>query len=98
MDDIHLRVNSQWTPAYESLQSPTAMKKTVSEKTLMARINRKLKNESLRKTRSNCKWRDDLGDYYQVNTLLNTITAQRIDLNKFARKMGALAEFEEIAD
>lgn len=76
------------------------MKRPVSEKALIARINRKLKheNESLKKTRPDSKWINDLGDYYLVHTLLNTIEAQHINLDEFAREIGVLADFEKIAD
>lgn len=73
----------------------------VKEEALIRRINRKLKRENeflvLRKTRSNSRWINDLGDYYLVDELRNTIEAQHINLEDFAREEGVLADNEVLA-
>jgi hypothetical protein len=79
-------------------------KAPVTERALIARINRKLKTAGrvLRVKRGN--WRNDIsGPYYLVDVKNNTVVAgasaaNRIDLEKFARKLGTLEEYEEIVE
>ena len=75
------------------------MKKKLTERALIARINRKLANDSqaLKKCRENSQWFNELGYYYIVDETLNTITAQNIKLDKLGKELGVLAEFEELA-
>jgi len=79
-------------------------KAPVTERALLARINRKLKTEGrvLKVKRGN--WRNDIsGPYYLVDVKNNSVIAgasahNRIDLEKFARKLGTLEEYEEIVE
>ncbi|MEY3758702.1 MAG: hypothetical protein RIR39_193 [Pseudomonadota bacterium] len=76
------------------------MLKNITERALIARINRKLahKNQWLKKCRKDDKWYGDLGDYYVVDVLIDTITAKHVILADFAKELGVLAEFEAVAD
>jgi hypothetical protein len=79
-------------------------KAPVTERALIARINRKLKPEGrvLKVKRGN--WRNDIsGPYYLVDVEHNSVIAgssahNRINLEKFARKLGTLEEYEEIVE
>jgi hypothetical protein len=79
-------------------------KAPVTERALIARINRKLKTAGrvLRVKRGG--WRNDVsGPYYLVDVKNSAVIAgssasNRIDLEKFAKKLGALEEYEEIVE
>lgn len=68
---------------------------TISERALLARINRKLtyKNEVLRKTRG--LWYSDLGDYYIMDYSHN-IVAKYINLEELGRQLECLDKSETI--
>ncbi|WP_163650763.1 hypothetical protein [Modicisalibacter sp. 'Wilcox'] len=74
------------------------MKKPVSERAMMARINRKLESEGdqrLRKTRQ--RWVGELGSYHLVDENLNTVAAHHIEsLEEFAAEIGVIKPFEEV--
>jgi hypothetical protein len=65
--------------------------KTLSEKALFQRINRKLKKdwEVIRRTRPG-RWRTVFGVYYTINFRYNTIVARDVDLEELANKLGVV--------
>lgn len=69
----------------------------VSERALVQRINRKLKEtgEQLKKCRSN-RWRGELGDYFRIDISRNAIVDKHIDLEECGRETGALALSERL--
>lgn len=71
-------------------------KAPISERALVARINRKLdhSDEALKKCRVNSRWYSTLGDYYLVNNQSNTIVAYHVDIEDLARNCGVLNEWE----
>jgi hypothetical protein len=71
----------------------------VSRRALLARINRALRKEGevLKATRAD-RWRGDLGDYYTVDTDRNAIVAQHVDPEELGRRLGVLADYEEVRD
>jgi hypothetical protein len=79
-------------------------KAPVTERALIARINRKLKAEGRVLKVKRGGWRNDTsGPYYLLDVEHNAVIAgssahNRIDLEKFAKKLGALEEYEEIVE
>lgn len=71
----------------------------VSKRAIVQRINRKLAadDQRLLSNRSAGSWLD-LGDFYVVDTNQNAVVDTHIDLVHTARKLGALAEWEELAE
>lgn len=71
-------------------------KVAISERALLARINRKLKqdNEQLRKCKVDSRGYGELGDYYAIDLNRNTVTATHVDLSKWGKEMKVLADFE----
>jgi hypothetical protein len=76
----------------------------VSERAVIARINRKLKHDGRQLKTKRGGWREDVsGPYYILDIKRNTIVAggsahSRIDLEELARKLDALSEYEKIED
>ncbi|HEV2294573.1 MAG TPA: hypothetical protein VGR35_12020 [Tepidisphaeraceae bacterium] len=70
----------------------------VSERALLARLNRALAKEDqmLRKCRADSRWYRDLGDYALVDVSRNTWLATHVDLEALGREMGVLQEFEHL--
>ena len=75
-----------------------SQKVKVSERALLARLNRKLAAENLtvKKCAESSRWHSNLGDYYCVDMALNTITASHIGLEGWGREYGCLKGFEEL--
>jgi len=73
-------------------------KAKVSERALMARINRKLTKEGqiLKKCKTNSRWYSDLGDFYIVSAGLNSVAAMHCDLLKLAKDFSVLNTWEEV--
>lgn len=78
-----------------------SMKKVpVSERAVIARLNRKLKADGRQLKTKRGNWRSDIsGPYYLLDVERNIVVAggsvhSRIDLEEFARKSGALQEWE----
>lgn len=71
-------------------------KVTISERALLARINRKLKqdNEQVRKCKVDSRSYWDLGSYYVIDLSKNAVTATHVDLSKWGRELKVLADFE----
>jgi hypothetical protein len=70
----------------------------VSKRALIARLNRKLAadDEIVRTTRDNTRARQDLGEFYVVDTRHNGCNASDIDLEDYGRSRGVLAEYEHL--
>ena len=74
----------------------------VSERAVIARINRKLKPEGRQLKTKRGGWRQDIsGPYYVLDVERNTVVAggsvhSRIDLEQFARKLEVLSEYEKM--
>jgi hypothetical protein len=70
----------------------------LSERALIARINRKLikEEETLCKTRGE-RWHSDLGYYYIVNIRFNSVTAAHLDIEKLGRELGLIRDYETLA-
>ena len=68
----------------------------VSERALIARINRKLpEHEKLKKLRGS-RWEHDLGQYYIIDQNMNAILHKHIDIEELARELGALKPWESL--
>ena len=74
----------------------------VSERAVIARINRKLKSEGRQLRTKRGGWSSDIsGPYYLLDIKRNEVVAggsahSRIDLEELARKLKVLSEFEEM--
>lgn len=75
--------------------------KTITENTLIKRINRRLASDGEAVRVHLCKWNSrwftDLGRYYLVDVNRNTIEGQHIDIEDLGREVGALGATEEVA-
>lgn len=76
-----------------------ATKVPVSERAVLARINRKLakSGEQIRKCRADSGPHATLGDYYCVNTKGNFVVYGDAELDRIGRLLGVLRPFEELA-
>ena len=74
------------------------MKKQLTQKALMALINRRLalRGKVLKKCAKSSWWHEGLGDYFLVDTQSNSVIDTNTDLEKLARKIGALGNWEEL--
>jgi hypothetical protein len=72
------------------------MKRTITHRALLARLNRALKAKSQQVRRSRKDGRDlaNLGAYYVVAR--NGVTEHHIDLEEYGKKLGLLADFEKL--
>ncbi|MEN9557501.1 MAG: hypothetical protein RLZZ232_3787 [Planctomycetota bacterium] len=72
----------------------------LSERALLARINRKLVAEcrQVRKCRVGTSGHAELGDYYCVDLQSNFVDSKHIDLQIWGRKMKVLAPYEELIE
>jgi hypothetical protein len=76
------------------------MKKVpVSERALVARINRKLeqKGQSLRRCREDSRSSHQLGRYFVIDLSLNALITADCDLETVGRELGVLKAFENAA-
>jgi hypothetical protein len=73
--------------------------KSVTEKAVMARINRKLSHqgEVLRKLRGE-RWFTSLGEYFVVDSRSNAVIDTHVVLEALAREIGVLNDFEGIQE
>jgi hypothetical protein len=70
----------------------------LTKRALIQRINRKLRRQDERLCscrRASRAWRE-LGDYYIVDTHRNMIRDTGIDVEKYAKQIGALQPFEQV--
>ncbi|MCK6490047.1 MAG: hypothetical protein L6R48_17300 [Planctomycetes bacterium] len=76
------------------------MKKPLTLRALLARLNRALAKEEmvLRACRADSKWHDELGDYYLVNLRSNDISAKRVDPLDLAKEKGVIKPFEKLEE
>ena len=74
------------------------MKRPVSERALLLRVNRKLKErgETVKKSRPDSQWASELGTFYLLDVSANAIIGKHMDLEVLAREMGALQPFEAL--
>ena len=74
------------------------MKKPVTESALIKRLNRHLPREGLKlfQCKLNSRGYHQLGDFYVVDTRINTVNATYVDIESLARKQGILKDYEEI--
>lgn len=74
------------------------MKVKVTERALLARINRALRkdNQQLYRCRADSQAYDELGDFYAMDTALNVVMAKHINLAMWARDLGVLPDWEEL--
>ena len=70
----------------------------VSERALLARINRKITDDDLILRRCPATRRDyhNLGDFYLVNWRINGLARTNNDLEDYGRECGALKDYEEL--
>jgi hypothetical protein len=75
------------------------MKKQVTERALATRVDRALRKQqkTLRKTREDSPFYADNGMWYVVDLDRNAIEAQHVNLVGYARELGVLADWEEVA-
>lgn len=74
----------------------TKEKLPITIRAVTQRLNRKLRlnAEMLKATRGN-QWKE-FGDYYVVNFRKNVVTHTRVDLEKMARALGVLKDWEKV--
>ncbi len=74
------------------------MKNQLTQNALMALINLRLAlhGKVLRKCAKSSWWHESLGDYFLVDTQSNGVIDTNTDLEKLARKIGALSNREEL--
>ena len=72
----------------------------VTMRALTQRINRALRkgNGILKATRGDGRARQALGHFYVVDTSRNFIVDKDVDPEELGRKLGVLAEYEEVRD
>lgn len=63
----------------------------VTEKQLVARVNRKLigNGQLVRKCRPG-RWHHELGDYYTLDVDMNAIVEKHVDIEDLGRELGVL--------
>ena len=78
------------------MASSKQTKVKVSERALLARVNRVLvkEGEKVLICRTDSRWFNDLGRYYSVNLNRNSIEAQGFDLEQWGRVLGLLKAYE----
>ncbi|ACO77994.1 hypothetical protein AvCA_17810 [Azotobacter vinelandii CA] len=74
------------------------MKVKVTERALLARINRLLRqdNQQLCRCREGSRAYAELGDFYALDTARDVVMARHVDLAMWARDMGILPDWEEL--
>ncbi|MFB8828215.1 hypothetical protein [Azotobacter salinestris] len=74
------------------------MKVKVTERALLARINRALRkdNQQLYRCREDSQAYEELGDFYAVDTAQDVVMARHVDLAMWARDLGMLPDWEEL--
>jgi hypothetical protein len=72
-------------------------KVVVTERAILARVNRKLADdETVRKSRT-ARMRLAVGEFYQLDLKRNCIVGHDLDLAELAKKLGVLKPWEEVA-
>jgi hypothetical protein len=80
------------------MKTPT--KVPVTERSVIQRINRRLsaKRERLCSLRPNARGISDLGRYYVLDVYRNAVVTTHINLEAFARELGALSGHEKLEE
>ena len=80
------------------MSKPVLKRIPVSERALLARLNRALSKEDqmLKKCREDSRWYNDLGDYALVEMSRNQWIDTHVDLEALGREKGLLKEFEQL--
>jgi hypothetical protein len=73
---------------------------TVSRTALIARVNRRLaqQGEVLRRCPENRRDYHSLGDFFVVDIARNAVILKHVDLQKLAKRLGAIKASERIVD
>ena len=75
---------------------PLMKKKTVTERALLQRINRKLlQDDQMMKA---ARPGDQEGPYYVIDSNRNILLWHRVNIEKFGRKLGCLQEWETVTE
>lgn len=77
----------------------TASQQTpVTQRALLARVNRKLAadGQRMKQARQGTRAHQDLGDFYVIDLSRNALEASHCDLETWARDMGAMAPYERL--
>ena len=84
---------------YQLLDREIEVKKSVAERTVLARLNRKLAkdNQQMFRARETDQSFNDTGRFYVVSMDTNAITATHCDMEGWAREESALKDWEQIA-
>lgn len=83
----------------KGVQMPKELKITVSERALVQRVNRKIKDDRLVLKRSRgARMIDDVGRFYLLNFYRNILIGKDLDLEAYARQVGALQLYEELEE
>ena len=71
----------------------------ISERALLARLNRKVVTDGLqvKKSRPGTAGHAELGDYYAVDLNRAVVHSKHIDLEAWARELDVLADYEQLA-
>jgi hypothetical protein len=71
----------------------------MSERALLARINRRLvkDGQKMKLCPPDSRWYNDLGRYYVIDVSINGITAKDCDLEGWGRDLGCLKPYEELS-
>lgn len=72
----------------------------VTERAVLLRVNRKLNScgERLKRRRYDARRFDDTGRFYLIDVDRNFLVSADVDLEAFARELGALKPYEKITD
>ncbi|MFE8034651.1 hypothetical protein [Thiohalocapsa marina] len=75
----------------------TGTKVPVSERALIARINRRLPGDVRLKKLKGDRWLSTMGRFYTLDERLNAVIDKFVDPEALAREIGALADYEMLA-
>lgn len=72
----------------------------ISERALLARINRKLKPdyEALRRAREDSCGFNELGRYFLLDLYRNAVVEMHVDLEMKGRELGVLRDYETLSE
>lgn len=81
---------------YVMSEQSEVSKVPVSRRALLLRINKKLSDKGLAVKAARGRACRFMGSYYAIDLSQNQIAGRRIDVENLARKLGALADWEEM--
>jgi hypothetical protein len=70
----------------------------ISERALIQRLNRKLRDADLTVKTTKGRAELDLGRHYVLNRQINSIEHKNINLEEYGRKHGVLRDYEHLAE